>query len=63
METLTIKIPNGKSPAVASYVKEIGGEVISKKNKSDNDIDEDNEVTHEVYFGENIRRLIKAFKR
>jgi len=64
METLTVKIPNGKSRDVSAYVKEIGGEVIqTKKIKADTEQDEDNEVTHGVFFGENIKRVIKAFKK
>ena len=62
MTTLIVKIPNGKALDVSTFVKNIGGEVLPAK-KSDTDQDEDNEVTHEVYFGENIKRLIKAFKK
>jgi hypothetical protein len=28
-----------------------------------NEMKEENEVTHEVYFGENIKRIIKLFKK
>jgi len=61
MTTLTIKVPEGKAKDVSAYVKNIGGDVI--KSKKDEMIDEDDEVTHEVYFGENIKRLIKAFSK
>lgn len=61
MTTLTIKVPEGKAKDVSAYVKGIGGDVI--KPKKDTEIDEDDEVTHEVYFGENIKRLIKAFSK
>ena len=61
MTTLTIKVPEGKAKDVSAYVKNIGGDVI--KSKKDDVVDEDDEVTHEVYFGENIKRLIKAFSK
>lgn len=63
METLTVKIPDGKSTDVSAYIKKIGGEVIVANKKKQADIDEDDEVTHEQYFGENIKRLIKAFSK
>ncbi|MDB5288492.1 MAG: hypothetical protein JWR05_3441 [Mucilaginibacter sp.] len=51
--------PDDKARDVSIYVKKIGGEVITlKRGKEDDD-----EVTHEVFFGENIKRVIKAFKR
>jgi len=64
MTILTIKIPEGKAPDVSKYVKNIGGEVISNKSQTNAKIeDQDDEVTHESYFGENIKRVIKAFKK
>ena len=67
MTILTIKIPDGKAPDVSSYVKNIGGEIISNKHqtktKIDETVDKDDEVTHESYFGENIKRVMKAFKK
>jgi hypothetical protein len=62
MTTLTIKIPDGKTPDVSKYIQTIGGEVIKSK-KTATEIDEDDEVTHEQFFGENIKRLIKAFSK
>lgn len=64
MTILTIKIPEGKAPDVSKYVKNIGGEVISNKPQANAKIeDQDDEVTHESYFGENIKRVINAFKK
>ena len=64
MTTLTIKIPDGQAPAVSSYVNEIGGEVIaSKKSSSRLSENDEDEVTHEAFFGENIKRLIRSFKK
>jgi hypothetical protein len=36
---------------------------VVKSKKAAAEIDEDDEVTHEQYFGENIKRLIKAFSK
>jgi len=60
MTIITIKIPDDKAPDVSMFVKNIGGEVILNNEQTD---DENNEVTHESYFGENIKRVIKAFKK
>ncbi|AYL97428.1 hypothetical protein [Mucilaginibacter celer] len=60
METLTIKIPDGKAKDVSNYIEHIGGKVIKKAVK---ETEEEDEVTHESYFGENIRRVIKAFSK
>ncbi|MDB4922197.1 hypothetical protein [Mucilaginibacter sp.] len=62
MTTLTVKIPDGKATDVSQYIQNIGGEVVKSK-KAAAEIDEDDEVTHEQYFGENIKRLIKAFSK
>ena len=61
MATLTIKIPDGKALDVSKYVKNIGGEVVNPK-KATTETEDDDEVTHGVFFGENINRVIKAFK-
>jgi hypothetical protein len=67
MTIITIKVPDGKAPDVSKYVKNIGGEVISNEPQAKSQVDEtedqDDEVTHESYFGENIKRVIKAFKK
>lgn len=65
MTTLSIKIPEGKESDLSSYVRKIGGEVITEKKKlaqaTEAESAED-EVTHESFFGENIKRVIRAFK-
>lgn len=65
MTTLSIKIPEGKESDLSSYVRKIGGEVIKDTRKTDRiaeaDLEED-EVTHESLFGENIKIVIRAFK-
>lgn len=62
MTTLNIKIPESKKSDVSSYIKKIGGEVISEKTKKAVGIEAEAEVTHESFFGENIKRVIRAFK-
>jgi hypothetical protein len=62
MTVITVKIPDGRTKDVASFIKEIGGEVITNKSKVEIS-DEDDEVTHGVFFGENIKRVINAFKK
>ena len=59
METLTVKIPNDRSTDVTTYIKNIGGEVVAGKKEQV----EADEVTHGVFFGENIKRVIKAFRK
>lgn len=64
MTNLNIKIPENKVADVTSYIQNIGGEVtknphlvIAPKPEQDED-----EVPHESFFGENIKRAIRAFK-
>jgi len=61
MTTITVTVPKGKESQVSSYVKKIGGTVITKN--AETEVTEDDEVTHGVFFGENIQRVIKAFKK
>ncbi|HEY2580163.1 MAG TPA: hypothetical protein VGI43_00055 [Mucilaginibacter sp.] len=61
MTVITIKIPDGKAKDVSSFVKEMGGEVITNKKVDGND--DDDVVTHGVFFGENIKRVLRAFKK
>lgn len=64
MTTLSIKIPENKEADVASYIQKIGGEVV-KFNSAVAELKpetEEDEVTHESFFGENIKRVIRAFK-
>jgi hypothetical protein len=65
MTTQTVKIPDNKKSDFNSFIKQIGGEIVTEKHTSkiaDKENEEDDEVTHEVFFGENIKRLIKAFR-
>lgn len=65
MTTLSIKIPEGKESDLSSYVRKIGGEVITDTKKLAQAVEaepEEDEVTHESFFGENIKRAIRAFK-
>ena len=65
MTTQTVKIPESKKSDFNLFIKQIGGEILPEKKQSkmvDKEDDEEDEVTHEVFFGENIKRLIKAFR-
>lgn len=62
MTILTIKVPHGKATDVYKYVKNIGGEVISDQLQANETEEDDDEVTHESYFGENTKKAMKAFK-
>ena len=61
MTTITVKIPNAMEPDMSKYVKNIGGEIVKTKHAMIED--EDDEVTHEQFFGENIKRVINAFSK
>lgn len=67
MTTQTVKIPNSKKADFNSFVEQIGGEVVATKKTSkpvvNEEEDDEDEVTHGVFFGENIKRVIKAFKK
>jgi hypothetical protein len=66
MTTQTVKIPDSKKSDFNSFIKQIGGEIITDKKTPDviaKEEDEDDEVTHGVFFGENINRVIKTFKK
>ncbi|WP_419801892.1 hypothetical protein [Mucilaginibacter sp.] len=64
MTTISIKIPESKAADVASYIQKIGGEVVKENRFTANSTEqkEEDEVTHESFFGENIKRVINAFK-
>lgn len=65
MTTQTVRIPESKKSDFNSFIKQIGGEIVTEKHTSKiagKESEEDDEVTHEVFFGENIKRLIKAFR-
>lgn len=61
MTTLTAEIPDTKKKEVSLYIKKSGGKIIDTNDNREKDLDEDDEVTHGVFFGENIKRVIKAF--
>ena len=64
MTVVTFKIPDGKVREVSNYVAKAGGEKLMIKQQKDVGKEEDDdEVTHEVFFGENIKRLFKAFSK
>lgn len=60
MITLKIKTPEDKESDVLTYIEKNCGEVISI-DTTEAETGED-EVTHESFFGENIQRVIRAFK-
>jgi len=62
MTVITVRVPDAKAKDVSSFVKEIGGEIVVKKQQVDLSEDED-EVTHGVFFGENVKRVINTFKK
>lgn len=63
MTTLTINIPDGKQKSIAAAVRSAGGRIVKvEAQKHDShEADNEDEVTHGEFFGENIRRVIKAF--
>jgi len=67
MTTVTINIPDKEKRNLSSFVKERGGEIIDTKETGDQiettENEEDNEVTHGEFFGENIRRAINILKK
>ncbi len=56
MTVVAFKIPDSKLREVSKYVTKAGGKKVSLKQLEV----EDMEVTHEVFFGENIKRLFRA---
>lgn len=64
MKTLSIKIPENKEADVVSYIQKIGGEVVKFNSAiaAPQPETEEDEVTHESFFGENIKRVIRVFK-
>ncbi len=65
MTTIVLEVPDNKKKAISTLVKKEGAKVVSSTDvKTDkNSDDEDDEVTHGEYFFENIKRVIKAFKK
>jgi hypothetical protein len=61
MKSIAYSIPDDRIHEVTKYIIELGGTVLSVESAELED--EDDEVTHDLYFGENIKRLIRAFKK
>lgn len=61
MTTITIDIADSKATDLSKYAKKIGGRVVVHKAVSKAE-EEDNDVTHGEYFGENIRRAINILR-
>jgi hypothetical protein len=67
MTTVTVNIPDKDKKALSSFVKQRGGEIIDAKKSvkiaeaSENE--EDDEVTHGEFFGENIKRAINILRK
>lgn len=62
---ITIDIPESKAGDLSEYAEKIGGRVVHQSTKAEAvsaDNDED-EVTHGEYFGENIRRAINILRK
>jgi len=62
MTVILYSIPDDKIPEVTRFIAKAGGTKVTLK-KLYVEEDRDDEVTHEHFFGENIKRLIKAFKK
>ncbi len=63
MTTITIDIADNKAADVSKYAEKNGGRVVMKKKVAKSEEEEDNDVTHGEYFGENIKRAINILKR
>jgi len=67
MTTVTVNIPDKEKENLLSFVKDHGGEIVGQKNSGDEDDvtenEDDDDVTHGEFFGENIRRAINILKR
>jgi hypothetical protein len=62
MTVISFKIPHNKLSKVSSYIRKAGGRILTDQSEVILD-EQDNEVTHGVFFGENIKRLIKALQK
>jgi len=66
MTTITINIPDKDKNALSSFVKERGGEIVNTKTISKvvpAENEEDDDVTHGEFFGENFRRAINILRK
>jgi hypothetical protein len=62
MTVISFKIPHNKLSKVSSYIRKAGGRILTDQSEVILE-EQDNKVTHGVFFGENIKRLIKAFQK
>ena len=64
MTILNIKIPENKVADVTAYIQKLGGEVSKNPQSIASPKPEHNEdeISHESFFGENIKRVIRALK-
>jgi hypothetical protein len=63
---MTIEVPENKAIEISYLVEKNGGKIITRssaKNNKHSEKEEELEVTHEKFFGENIRRALKALKK
>ena len=63
MTVIPYKIPEKKAKQVSIFMTRAGGATVNLNNENFEEEDKDDEVTHGQFFGENIKRLIKAFKQ
>jgi hypothetical protein len=67
MTTLTVNIPEKDKKDLSSFVKERGGEIVTAKNNSrivgTAENEEEDDVNHSEFFGENIRRAINILRK
>lgn len=63
MAIVKIEVPDDRAQELLSYVGKIGGRVIGSPDGTVSGSDDDKEVTHEKFFGENIQRVIDAFRK
>ncbi|MDB5140487.1 MAG: hypothetical protein JWR12_2403 [Mucilaginibacter sp.] len=61
MTTITIEVPENKKKRISNLIKSEGIHVVNTEVSKESEEDDD-EVTHTVFFGENIKRVLKAFK-
>lgn len=60
---ITIDIPESKATELSNYAEKIGGRVVTLKPKAEAQDNDDDEVSHGEYFGENIRRAINILRK
>jgi len=67
MTTVTVDMPDKDKRDLSSFVRERGGEILdikkSAKVADESESEDDDEVTHGEFFGENIRRAINILQK